>query len=399
MTPRLTLDLALQGGGCKGIALNAALAEVMRRGHVIRRLVGTSAGAIAASLVAVGYTGEELVEMSRRPREDGKLEFAEYLTEPLVPASPDVEPELTELHAAALKLPGDLGQRLVSAAALLHFLDTGGLSSGEGFVGWYLRKLEAKRPGFARVTLGELHRETGVDLTLIATDTTARRLRALNHRTAPGVPLVSAVRMSMSIPLLFAEVRWREAWGPYLGESLAGHVMVDGGLSSNLPVAFILPNASALVTHLMGEAPAEPWLPVGLGLDTGGGGPRRAPRRRRRVARRAPAALAAGPPGAGAGGHDAAGQRPHGGRRGAGAAVPAAGEGLRRRGVRHERRARRGVAGRGPRHHRALPRRARGPRRTNVTEVDGERASPSTRVVYGATVGICASPLSSPSRS
>lgn len=268
-TPRLTLDLALQGGGCKGIALNAALAEVMRRGHVIRRLVGTSAGAIAASLVAVGYTGDELLAMSRTPREDGKLEFAEYVTEPLVPASPDVEPELTELHAAALKLPGDLGKRLVSAAALLRFLDTGGISSGEGFVDWYLRKLEAKHVGLSRVTLGELHGKTGVDLTVITTDTTAKRLRALNHRTAPGVPLASAVRMSMSIPLLFAEVRWREEWGPYLGESLAGHVMVDGGLSSNLPVAFILPNASALVTHLMGEPPAEPWLPVGLGIDTG----------------------------------------------------------------------------------------------------------------------------------
>lgn len=267
--PRLTLDLALQGGGCKGIALNAALAEVMRRGHVIRRLVGTSAGAIAASLVAVGYTGDELLAMSRHPREDGKLEFAEYITEPLVPASPDVEPELTELHVAALKLPGDLGQRLVSAAALLRFLDTGGVSSGEGFVDWYLRKLEAKRTGLSRITLGELHERTGVDLTLITTDTTARRLRALNHRTAPGVPLVSAVRMSMSIPLLFAEMHWREAWGPYLGEPLTGHVMVDGGLSSNLPVAFILPNASALVTPLMGAAPAEPAFPVGLGIDTG----------------------------------------------------------------------------------------------------------------------------------
>ncbi|MEW6432929.1 MAG: patatin-like phospholipase family protein [Myxococcota bacterium] len=265
---RLTLDLALQGGGCKGIALNAALAEVMRRGHRIRRLVGTSAGAIAASLAAVGYTGDELVAMSQTPREDGKLEFAEYLTEPLVPASPDVEPELTELHVAALKLPGDLGKRLVSAAAMLRFLDTGGISSGEGFMSWYLRKLEAKRPGLSRITLGALHRETGRDLTLITTDTTAKRLRALNHRTAPDVPLAAAVRMSMSIPLLFAEVPWRSHWGPYLGTSLAGHVMVDGGLSSNLPVAFILPNANALVRRMMGEAPAEPGLPVGIGIDT-----------------------------------------------------------------------------------------------------------------------------------
>lgn len=34
---QLTIDLALEGGGSKGIALNAAIAELLRRGHIIRR--------------------------------------------------------------------------------------------------------------------------------------------------------------------------------------------------------------------------------------------------------------------------------------------------------------------------------------------------------------------------
>jgi NTE family protein len=95
-----------------------------------------------------------------------------------------------------------------------------------------------------------------------------RRMRALNHVSAPHCPLVSAVRMSMSIPLFFAEVVWRAEWGSYAGEDLTGHVMVDGGMLSNLPIGFIMPSANALVARLMGPPFEGVALPVGLVLDT-----------------------------------------------------------------------------------------------------------------------------------
>jgi NTE family protein len=264
----LTLDLALEGGGSRGIALNGAIAEILRRGHEIRRVVGTSAGAIAAGLVAAGFSGDELVNMSVGRTPDGLPLFSEYVTEPLVPMSPDVEPIISEVQLAALKLPTELGHRLLSAHAALAFLDRGGFISGEGFVGWIMRVLEDKQRGLSRVTLGELHAQTGRHLTVIVTDSTARRLRALNHVSAPDCPLVSAVRMSISIPLFFAEVIWRADWGPYAGENLTDHVMVDGGMISNLPIAFILPSANALVAELMGPPLEGAAFPVGLTLDT-----------------------------------------------------------------------------------------------------------------------------------
>ena len=52
-------------------------------------------------------------------------------------------------------------------------------------------------------------------VTLIAADTTWQRMLLLNHRTAPQLPVVYAVRMSMSVPLLWEEVVWRSEWGPY----------------------------------------------------------------------------------------------------------------------------------------------------------------------------------------
>jgi predicted acylesterase/phospholipase RssA len=264
----LTIDLALQGGGSKGIALNAAIAELMRRGHTIRRVVGTSAGAIAASLVATGFTADELLEMSLGRTEDDQPLFSEYVVEPVVSASPEVDVEVSKVHSAALHLPGELGQRLLVTRAALAFFDSGGLNTGDGFTGWLLRTLEQKSPGLSRITLGQLHARTGRHLTLIATDLTARRLRALNHLSAPDCPLVMAVRMSMSIPLLFAEVVWRAEWGTYLGQPLAGHALVDGGVLSNLPMSFILPTANPLVATLMGPPPEGAAIPVGLVLDT-----------------------------------------------------------------------------------------------------------------------------------
>jgi predicted acylesterase/phospholipase RssA len=263
----LTLDLALQGGGSRGIALDAAIVEILRRGHVIRRLVGTSAGAIVAAVVAAGFSVDELVRMSAVGTQDDLSLLSECVTEPLVPMAPDIEPIISEVQLTALKLPTELGRRLLSAHAALAFLDRGGFISGEGFVGWLMRVLEGKQRGLSRVTLGQLHARTGCHLTVIVTDTTARRLRALNHVSAPDCPLVSAVRMSIGIPLFFTEVVWRAEWGSYAGEDLTGHVMVDGGMLSNLPIGFIAPTTNALVTRLMGPSIAGAAVPVGLVLD------------------------------------------------------------------------------------------------------------------------------------
>lgn len=265
-TQSLLFDVALEGGGTKGIALNAAIAELMTRGHRINRLVGTSAGAIAAALVAAGYTGDELVALSLARTDDDRPLFSEYIEEPLT--ADDSESWLGELEFLALRFSQDAVARAASLRAMLSFLDRGGFVSGEGFVLWLSRQLERKRAGFASITLGELYEATGTHLTVIATDLTARRLRALNHRTAPRCPVVMAVRMSMSIPLFFAEVLWRKEWGTYLDEDLSNHVMVDGGVLSNLPIAFVLPTANVFVGQLMGPNPRPDSQAIGLAIDT-----------------------------------------------------------------------------------------------------------------------------------
>jgi len=73
----------------------------------------------------------------------------------------------------------------------------------------------------------------------------------LNHRTAPDLPLVWAVRMSMSVPLLWQEVVWQSEWGQYRGREMAGHAIVDGGLLSNFPIELFVSRAEP-VTNVMG---------------------------------------------------------------------------------------------------------------------------------------------------
>lgn len=58
----MKIDAVFEGGGVKGIGFAGAIAEVEKAGHTFENIAGTSAGAIVASLVAVGYTSEEIKE-------------------------------------------------------------------------------------------------------------------------------------------------------------------------------------------------------------------------------------------------------------------------------------------------------------------------------------------------
>ena len=56
-------DLVCEGGGIKGIALLGAIYYLNEQGYEFKKIAGTSAGAIVASLLAVGYKGNELKDI------------------------------------------------------------------------------------------------------------------------------------------------------------------------------------------------------------------------------------------------------------------------------------------------------------------------------------------------
>ncbi len=53
-------DAVFEGGGVKGIGLVGAVSEVEKADYEFVNLAGTSAGAIVASLLAVGYKAADI---------------------------------------------------------------------------------------------------------------------------------------------------------------------------------------------------------------------------------------------------------------------------------------------------------------------------------------------------
>ena len=51
-------------------------------GHAVRRSIGTSAGAITATLIAAGYRADELLDVANEKLPDGKSRFSSFMDTP-----------------------------------------------------------------------------------------------------------------------------------------------------------------------------------------------------------------------------------------------------------------------------------------------------------------------------
>ena len=202
-------DLVLEGGGVKGIALVGAIAVLEEHGYVFNRVAGTSAGSIVGSLVAAGMSSTEMVELMR------SLDYTSFS---------DKGPED--------RFPG---------GRLYSLLRQQGVYEGEYFKTWLGEILEARGVRtFADLRYEDpgmtLPADQRYKLVVMASDVSVGRLRRLpwdypDFGLEPAeVPVVDAVRASMSIPFFFEPVRVRnrltdtEIW------------LVDGGILSNFPV-------------------------------------------------------------------------------------------------------------------------------------------------------------------
>jgi predicted acylesterase/phospholipase RssA len=311
------VHLAFSSGGVKGVAFAGALEKLegalRRGGHTIGRLAGSSAGSITATLVAAGYDAAALEGMTRK--ENGKPFYEAFASPPggaevdaLLqaigdPAKPTptravLRPSVAKAldkafarvvdkmreplrkpaqfvfeqvkDAAAEAAFAELIGRLAAAPlgpTLLLFIEENGLFSAQQFENWLTDRLSKAPLVKGRfdpdTTFEEFRGVTGRDLSILAADTTDARLLVLNHRTAPNCPVVQAVRMSVSIPLVWPEVAWDADWGKYRGEPMAGHLCLDGGAMINYPVRFLAEPEKH--RDVMGDP--EPGPVVGLLLD------------------------------------------------------------------------------------------------------------------------------------
>ena len=278
----MKFDLVFEGGGAKGMVFVGAYEEFVKRGNSFGRILGTSAGAITAVLMAAGYTPREMFN-ALNEKENGKPVFTGFMGEPKKFTDQEVRSSaIRELlrNVNVRFVPDLIENRMDDAIAgylaeneryrhFFSFVERGGWYGAERFDSWLHAKLDTGTGNnsarkFSHMTLEQFFNETQVDLSVVASDTTEGRLLVLNHYTAPDCPVVRAVRMSMSIPLVWEEVIWDNAWGSYLGKDISGNVIVDGGLLSNFPIELLISDEPQVI-KLMGAKSANAVL--GLLID------------------------------------------------------------------------------------------------------------------------------------
>lgn len=176
----MKLDAVFEGGGARGVAYAGAVSVFEQHGAEWQRLAGTSAGAIAAALLATGARSRDLLHILAK----------------------------TDLRSF---LDARLGRRAWDTFRHL------GLYRGDRFEKW-IEQLVGSR------TLAQ----ASIPLTVITCDMRQREILALSAETYPDMPIARAVRMSMSIPFVFRAIRWTD-------RDLE-RVCVDGGIAENYPI-------------------------------------------------------------------------------------------------------------------------------------------------------------------
>jgi NTE family protein len=219
-----------KGGGAKGLAHIGALKAAEGREVAFCGVAGTSAGAIVAALVAVGYRADDLYDLSKDPR--GR--FPKSLLDLLATQNP----ERDQLWKAARALMNDAAETFGDAGPLkawfkaplfylrnkkiLQQLATQwGVFQTSHFETWLGGLLKEKVPGTG-ADGAVVFEDLKIPLHIIATDLSALSIKVFNKSKTPREPVSRAVAVSMSLPFFFV---------PKERDPL----LVDGGLVSNFP--------------------------------------------------------------------------------------------------------------------------------------------------------------------
>lgn len=223
MEVAVKLDLVLEGGGVKGIALVGALSVLEERGFDFHRIAGSSAGAIVGSLAAARMPTETMTATVN------SIDYREF------------------------KDPTFLSRFLLvgkGASLLFHK----GIYQGDAVEDWVRAQLASCGVSTFSDLLDD-DEDSGSSsadplkryrLVVTSSDITNGRLALLPGDFSTQYPgstrgdagtrsVAEAVRCSMSIPFFYQPHEIAYVGGPNLGQKRKA-LMVDGGMLSNFPV-------------------------------------------------------------------------------------------------------------------------------------------------------------------
>ena len=181
--------LCFSGGGTKGLVFIGALKALIEKNVVnldkITKYIGTSAGALFAFLLCVGYSNEEIEEFIL------SFDFSKL--------EPDIDCE--DLFCSY------------------------GIDDGKKLEYLLTRLLEYKLKK-SKITFAELFELTNKELIVTATCINNSKVKYFNYKFTPDDDVVLAIRMSISVPFYFFPIKSE------------GNLYIDGGILDNYPIQF-----------------------------------------------------------------------------------------------------------------------------------------------------------------
>lgn len=195
----MNADVVFQGGGIKAIGFIGAICRLEERGIAYENLAGTSAGALIASLLSVGYSGRDLKKLMET------MEYSRFAQKNVINGIP------------------------LAGKFLNLFIEKG--LYGTDYLEEYLNKLYFAK---GKTKFKDVSQNGKSRLKIIASDITRKKLLILpDDLTYYGIDpmefeIAKAVIMSISIPLFFVPVK--------LSYGSQESFIVDGGILSNFPI-------------------------------------------------------------------------------------------------------------------------------------------------------------------
>ncbi len=201
-------NLVFEGGGIRGLAYPGALQVLEEKGIIknIERVAGTSAGAITALMVGLGYNSHEIdsiiYSLKIQQFNDGKSIFGK----------------------------------------IKRMKKEYGIFKGDKYERW-LGKLIQSKTGDANITFLQLHQlhlnnNNFKDVYCTGTSITQQKLTIFSWSATPAMQIKTAVHISGSIPVYFKPVAIDSMWNEVsIKKSKANYdLYVDGGMLNNYPI-------------------------------------------------------------------------------------------------------------------------------------------------------------------
>lgn len=182
-------NLAISGGSIKGIAICSAI-KALEDNNIrqnIKRIAGTSIGAVIATFFALGFTSNKMIEIAK------SAEFENIK---------DNESIITKTN---------------------NFIDNYGLNKNTNRYNWLKSIFEDNGIKYD-ITFENIYSSYQKELTIIGTCVNKKSTVYFNHINNPRMQVIVALLISTCIPFIFEPVKWKKMY------------YVDGALFCDYPI-------------------------------------------------------------------------------------------------------------------------------------------------------------------